>query len=285
MPSLSPSSPIASPSSSSLHLPQQPTSSYNYRLTPNLTGPAGAAISSVLSLARYLDDPEISLNLSMLRNVSYFDTIVEQGFFTNLSEAERAVFRADLDGFGASATGATSSGSSSTTASTISLSAASSPSKENMPSPVMPSSRPKSSRSSSYAEERHSIHRIVSFPSVAAAAASSSSSALNLTAAEMASSCNRESTLKLTLTPESMRADEAVLYGWQRDHIASNFSASQPDPETDYATLDDVSESQFIPAGGLGADVSSSKKVRRVFGKLRRPRPTPNAYMITSSDV
>jgi hypothetical protein len=125
----------------------------------------------------------------------------------------------------------------------------------------------------------------------------------------------REMTLKFTLTPASMRADEDKIYGWQQDHIdsgtvrslksigngdddldpppltpggaptiASQVSNEGP-PVAPYYRSSTRNEASFIPAGGLGGDVSSKKKVQRMFGRLRKPRTQTNAYMITSADV
>lgn len=123
----------------------------------------------------------------------------------------------------------------------------------------------------------------------------------------------REMTLKFTLTPASMRADEAILYGWQSSMNTPSQSTTASHAEEDYEsgpatpgvhsssgggvsnTGGDVvltgepgSSSSAIPAGGLGNDGGSSKAImKRVFSKLvkkEKKMHSSGSVMITSSD-
>lgn len=114
----------------------------------------------------------------------------------------------------------------------------------------------------------------------------------------------REMTLKFTLTPQSMRADEAILYGWQ------THSGSQGDHETVYEDANTLSSTTTrsaaiistgdiivtgegmsggpIPVRGFGKDnnTSSKKMMKRVFGKLKKgPKASGSSVMITSADA
>lgn len=120
---------------------------------------------------------------------------------------------------------------------------------------------------------------------------------------------SREMTLKITLTPASMRADEDTLYGWQREHLdfGTYKSVGTIFEETDNNNNNDSANSKpslecpvdeprsvpavptsdvsYIPTGGLGKE-SSKKVVSKMFGRFKKSKPTPNAsIMITSADV
>lgn len=113
----------------------------------------------------------------------------------------------------------------------------------------------------------------------------------------------RDMTLKFTLTPASMRADEAIIYGWQKSLGASDEALEELDDE-DYSqstgtslptssgdvtiTQDSTSGSpNSIPVGGFGKDSASSKKMmKRMFGKLKKnPKSSGPSVMITSADL
>lgn len=124
----------------------------------------------------------------------------------------------------------------------------------------------------------------------------------------------REMTLKFTLTPASMRADEAILYGWQKtmessdsleayeeedpmdpglaggngEHHPLGFSANTTARAAGPGVLiTDTQASSSIPVGGLGKDAANSKTMmKRVFGKLKKaPKTTGPSVMITSADM
>lgn len=118
----------------------------------------------------------------------------------------------------------------------------------------------------------------------------------------------REMTLKFTLTPASMRADEAVIYGWQSTATAMDIlaaddegAASAVSVVTGAATTtaaprvknrsgdvtiiaDSAAVSSAIPVGGLGKD-SSGSMMKRVFGKLKKNKTNGSSVMITSADL
>lgn len=110
-------------------------------------------------------------------------------------------------------------------------------------------------------------------------------------------SVEREMTLKFTLTPSTMRADETLIYGWQKEYVESgtlkNYKRTieeDPDVTEDAhntglaggAAAVSSQPSGFIPSRGLG---DNGGKVKGLFSRLRKPKETKNAYMITSSDV
>lgn len=114
----------------------------------------------------------------------------------------------------------------------------------------------------------------------------------------------REMTLKFTLTPASMRADEAILYGWQKMLNASDEALEEMEDEESYSsglgsgpavtpgldanvTNESGALSNSIPVGGFGKDAASSKTMmKRVFGKLKKgPKANGTSVMITSADM
>lgn len=129
----------------------------------------------------------------------------------------------------------------------------------------------------------------------------------------------RERTLKITLTPSSMRADEDTIYGWQNDAnidsgtIKSLKSLSPPTINTGAQGLGTpgTTSGEDTPSSSTGKlpispqspepvivstaystsapaslEDSGASKMKRMFGKLRKPKPTPNAsIMITSADI
>lgn len=112
----------------------------------------------------------------------------------------------------------------------------------------------------------------------------------------------REMTLKFTLTPSSMRADEAVIYGWQTsgnvDFLDTEEEGAVPGVSAvstqaplvqngsgDVTIItDSAAVSSAIPVGGLGKD-SSGSMMKRVFGKLKKNKPNSSSVMITSADL
>jgi hypothetical protein len=118
----------------------------------------------------------------------------------------------------------------------------------------------------------------------------------------------REMTLKFTLTPASMRADEAVIYGWQSTETAIDILAADDEGAasggsftTGGSTMtaaprvkngsgdvtiiaDSAAVSSAIPVGGLGKD-SSGSMMKRVFGKLKKNKANGSSVMITSADL
>lgn len=96
----------------------------------------------------------------------------------------------------------------------------------------------------------------------------------------------REMTLKITLSPPAMRADEELIYGWQREHIDTGTvkSIKSLGPVDEEATTPTI-DTQLSPVDlsqGLGPKKSG---VKRVFGKLRKPKPAASPAMITSADM
>uniref|UniRef100_A0A060TAY0 ARAD1B11110p n=1 Tax=Blastobotrys adeninivorans TaxID=409370 RepID=A0A060TAY0_BLAAD len=96
----------------------------------------------------------------------------------------------------------------------------------------------------------------------------------------------REMTLKITLSPPAMRADEELIYGWQREHIDTGTvkSIKSLGPVDEEATTPTI-DNQLSPVDlshGLGPKKSG---VKRVFGKLRKPKPAASPAMITSADM
>lgn len=130
----------------------------------------------------------------------------------------------------------------------------------------------------------------------------------------------RDMTLKMTLTPSTMRADEETLYGWQKEQFDGHAPPTPTTPTSlaasDLRDSDDnvppippmpdnisvgpgrdshdapsvhgnEGVSEFIPVGGLGGN-NSSRRIKNVFGGLRKKnqrQPPANAYMITSSSA
>lgn len=109
----------------------------------------------------------------------------------------------------------------------------------------------------------------------------------------------REMTLKFTLTPPSMRADEAILYGWQKNLVASEEALEELDddetappvqpPQQPEMQMQGSDASSGIPVGGFGKDTAgagSKTMMKRVFGKLKKaPKPAGTSVMITSADM
>ena len=100
----------------------------------------------------------------------------------------------------------------------------------------------------------------------------------------------REMTLKITLSPPGMRADEEAIYGWQRDHIDTGTMKSV----RSLGAVEEDAEELFQmpmpqPQGLLDSPTSpqSGNKIKKVFrfGKLRKPKVSTNTYMITSADM
>ncbi|KAF5099462.1 hypothetical protein D0Z03_001027 [Geotrichum reessii] len=99
-----------------------------------------------------------------------------------------------------------------------------------------------------------------------------------------------------------MRADEAVIYGWQTsgniDFLDTEEEGAVPGvgTTTTQAPLvqngsgdvtiitDSAAVSSAIPVGGLGKD-SSGSMMKRVFGKLKKNKPNSSSVMITSADL
>lgn len=124
----------------------------------------------------------------------------------------------------------------------------------------------------------------------------------NSSLASPMSAVRREMTLKFTLTPASMRADEAILYGWQKN-LGGSEDALEDYEEDDVNVVNDAEQPQAaagvtitsnqpsgssaIPVGGFGKDQASSKTImKRVFGKLKKgPKATGPSVMITSADM
>jgi hypothetical protein len=101
----------------------------------------------------------------------------------------------------------------------------------------------------------------------------------------------REMTLKITLSPPGMRADDETIYGWQKDHIdTGTFKSlksvdelSPPDPDYEQnnpPSSPSDTETLNTPAKKTG--------VKRVLGRFKsnKQKLAPNgAMMITSNDV
>ncbi|CAN6598262.1 hypothetical protein TRVA0_001S05534 [Trichomonascus vanleenenianus] len=103
----------------------------------------------------------------------------------------------------------------------------------------------------------------------------------------------REMTLKITLSPPAMRADEKAIYGWQKELIEPSGALKSAKsieklvtpaiPEYEY-----TSSSSPISPSSITSSNSTKRGggMKKVFGKLgRKQKPTGNPLMITSADM